>query len=346
MTTSQAGRFLCTVVPLAICVGCGSNRGKAADTLPPGHVRLAIRTPEGDRSCVVHAPAAGDRGGPLPLVIMLHGMGGTALDAVRETGWSARADERTFVIAYPEATRPDATKPPSLGRNPQAWNDGSGRFHAAERNVDDVAFLDRVIDTIAVDHSIDARRIFVAGFSNGASMAFRAAVELRHPLAAIAAHSGACWIELPRAARATSVWYLTGTADPLNRLEGGVPRLAFGGRDRGAPAKPPARKFIDDWRLSLGCPEAPRLDTSAGGVRTLIYGPGAGETEVAFITVEGLGHQWAGGTSRAPAFLVGPSTDKLVATDVIWDFFTSHPGADSDAGPGDARVTKQEASTP
>jgi hypothetical protein len=46
----------------------------------------------------------------------------------------------------PRATRSDSAQPPSLSHNPQAWNDGSGRFHAAERSIDDVNFIRELID--------------------------------------------------------------------------------------------------------------------------------------------------------------------------------------------------------
>jgi poly(3-hydroxybutyrate) depolymerase len=44
--------------------------------------------------------------------------------------------------------------------------------------------------------------------------------------------AGACWLEEPKVARPLSLCYLTGTADPLNILEGGAPKLAFGGSDK------------------------------------------------------------------------------------------------------------------
>jgi len=46
---------------------------------------------------------------------------------------------------------------------------------------------------------------------------------------------------------------------------------------------------------------------------------------VVFITIEGLGHHWAGGVSQAPEFLVGKNSNKLKATDAIWDFFKQNP---------------------
>jgi polyhydroxybutyrate depolymerase len=60
-------------------------------------------------------------------------------------------------------------------------------------------------------------------------------------------------------------------------------------------------------------------------VRTTRYGVYSATNELVVITVEGLGHVWAGGQNLLPEFVVGKPTDKLRATDVIWEFFRAHP---------------------
>ncbi|MGL4621997.1 MAG: alpha/beta hydrolase family esterase [Chroococcidiopsis sp.] len=288
------------------------------------HLELTIRTDSLDRDCLVHLPTTYDQANPLPLVIMLHGMGSTAINVVRETGWSDKADTESFIVAYPEATRPDSSQPPSFRYNPPAWNDGSGRFHAAERNIDDVNFIRKLLDHLMANYSIDRRRIFVAGFSNGASMAFRIGAELADRVAAIAPNAGACWVKIVKPARGVSLCYITGTADPLNPLHGGFPKLAFGELNQGGKPKASAQVTISQWTKALGCPEAPLRNDLTNGVHTRLYGPGRDGAEVIFITIEGLGHIWAGGENLIPEFLVGKPTDKLNATDVIWDFFRKH----------------------
>ena len=47
--------------------------------------------------------------------------------------------------------------------------------------------------------------------------------------------------------------------------------------------------------------------------------------EGVFITIGELGHYWAGGVRQAPELLLGATTDTLVATDVVWEFFRAHP---------------------
>jgi polyhydroxybutyrate depolymerase len=299
----------------------------AAQELPAAHRRLAINAGGLERHCLVHLPPLYDKAKPLPLVIMLHGMGGTAVNAVRETGWSAKADAESFIVAYPDASRPDATEPPNFKSNPQAWNDGSGRFHAAERKIDDVGFIRTLIERLATDYGIDQRRVFVTGFSNGASMAFRVGAELSERVAALAPTAGACWTETLKPTRGISLCYITGAADTLNPLEGGVPKLAFGGSEKGGVPKPAVSVTIQKWAKVLACPGMPNKDETTNGVRTCSYGPGRDGAEILFLTIDGLGHIWAGGENLAPEFMVGKPTDKLNATDVIWEFFKTHPAA-------------------
>jgi polyhydroxybutyrate depolymerase len=274
----------------------------------------------------------------IPLVIMLHGLGGTGANAARETGWSVKAEQEGFAVAYPEATRPYPLQAPSLRNNPQAWNDGSGRFDAGTQAVDDVVFIGSVVDAVTerlrTSTPIDPQRVFVTGFSNGASMAFRVGAELSQRVAAIAPVAGSSWAERVAPQRAVSVLYITGTADPLNPIEGGFPRLALSERNQGGRAKPPLRATEAQWAAALGCPaRAPSEDLQNGVQRRQHTGCGAGaagagtggQAELTFITVEGLGHVWAGGVNLLPEALVGKPTDKLKANDAIWDFFRAHP---------------------
>jgi polyhydroxybutyrate depolymerase len=182
-----------------------------------------------------------------------------------------------------------------------------------------------MLDDLARQFPVDRRRIFVTGFSNGASMTFRIGAELSHRVAAIAPVAGACWTESPRLKRTVSLCYVTGDSDPLNPLEGGEPRFAFAASGIGGRKKPPVCDSIQRWGTAMGCPIEPRKETHQNGVTTLNYGPGRDDGEIVFVTVEGLGHNWAGGKNLLPEFMVGRRSDKLNTTDFLWDFFQEHP---------------------
>lgn len=281
-----------------------------------------------ERRALVHLPPAYDGKAALPVVLMFHGNGGTAESVVKETGWVAKSDAAGFIVVFPEGTRPDMTQPPKFGRNNPAWNDGSGRFHAGGRNVADVAFIAALLDHLEATFAVDQRRDFATGFSNGASMVFRLGLELSGRIAAIAPVSGALWMAEPKAAQPVSLLYITGTADPINPMEGGAPKMASGSGFKGVPekAKPPVRGMVRAWVKLLGCaPGAKPIASGIEGIITVVHGGGRDGTEVIFTTIEGHGHLWPGGKSPLPEFILGKATSRLHATDAVWEFFQKHP---------------------
>lgn len=71
------------------------------------------------------------------------------------------------------------------------------------------------------------------------------------------------------------------------------------------------------WAGALGCPETPAGASDANGVHTETHAPCAGAAEVVYIAVDGQGHTWAGGRSLLPERLVGKTSNKLRATDIV-----------------------------
>jgi polyhydroxybutyrate depolymerase len=59
-------------------------------------------------------------------------------------------------------------------------------------------------------------------------------------------------------------------------------------------------------------------------VTRLAFGDCSRGGEIVAYPVEGLGHVWPGGPNTISRCL-GHSSRKLIATDVIWQFFKAHP---------------------
>jgi polyhydroxybutyrate depolymerase len=261
-----------------------------------------------DRRILVHDPPFAT-GRSLPLVLALHGTGGTGRLMASLSGLSRLADERGFRVAYPQALGEAGTEDPARGA---AWNAGPGMGCPLHAGADDVAFLEAVVDRVDRHAPVDPRRIFVAGFSNGARMAYRLALEAPW-VAAIAAVAGApVWSAAPSRPVPTLAFH--GTADQHIPYQGGV-----GPQGRRLPALP-AREAATRWASLMGCDErsagealeAHRLERWCGS-----------SCEVGLWTVEGMGHAWPGGRPYAPGADV-PVAD-LSASRLIWAFFDAHP---------------------
>lgn len=275
-----------------------------------------------DRTYSVHVPRGYDGKRSLPVVIVFHGGGGTGKGTMEITGMATKADQAGFLAVFPDGTAPFPNQPAKFVNNPQTWNDGSGRGHSGKRNVDDVGFINGMIDALASKFTIDEKRLFATGLSNGASMSFRLGVELSHRIAAIAPVAGSFWMEVRQINRPVPLLYVTGTEDPLNPLEGGQITVPWWGY---TDIKPPVQESITKWARLLGCPTEPQIVSDNEGVRMVTYKPCQQGSEIIYYTVEGLGHNWPGGKPYLPQGIVGKTSNKIIANDVIWDFFQRHP---------------------
>lgn len=312
---------MCTIVHMVAAAMLLAGMAQA-QPVKPGEHRFTVQAAGLDRHYLVHVPKY-EVATALPVVVMLHGGGGTSRAAATETGWAAKADEAGFLAVFPDAMPPDPSRPGQFRNNPQLWNDGSDRFYRGQQAPDDVAFFNAMLDDLASRFPVDKRRIYATGFSNGASMSFLAGMALPHRFAAIAPVAGALWLEPGTLKHPVPMLYITGTADPLNLIEGGVPKLMNGAYDPvRAKAKPPVKDSIHKWARALGIPTVPRSTTDGDGIRTESYGPGG---EVVYIAIEDMGHHWPGGRSLLPESMVGTWSGKVRATDVIWDFFRRRP---------------------
>ena len=115
--------------------------------------------------------------------------------------------------------------------------------------------------------------------------------------------------------------FIIGSEDPVNPLEGGYSILPWGKRI----LKPTVAETINRWLSLNGCEKAKQAIQQDGGIKKVLYKCAKAGCEVTYIEVEGLGHVWPGGIEELPRNLVGPRSDKLNATDAIWEFFKSHP---------------------
>lgn len=252
-------------------------------------------------------------GGPgMPLVIVLHGNGGTGPQMRRFTHLDAIAAREQFVVVYPDA----------VGHH---WNDGRPELASG---VDDVAFVASLIDEMARRYAIDRHRVYVTGISNGAIMSYRLACELGDRIAAIAPVAG----DLPRVPPCTppapvSVLAINGTADPLVPYGGGEI-----GRGRGTVLSAAASTALFAHRAGCGpaysetaLPDRDPDDGTRSELATYTACPPGVAVEL--VTVEHGGHTWPGGVQYLPRIAIGATARDFDGSELIWQFFAAHPRA-------------------
>ncbi len=263
------------------------------------------------RSYVLFRPSGLGRKAPVPLVVVLHGGFGSGTQAQKSYGWDETAAAEGFVVVYPNGFR-------------RSWNAGGTCCGPALRDaVDDVAFLDATIRAVAAEESIDPRRIYVTGISNGAAMAYRYACEGAVRVAAIGSVAGSMTAACP-APRPVSVVEIHGLADENIPFEGGL-----GSKGVSGVKWPSVEATLRTFRRADGCAE-PVLRHMGAAMRS--DAACAGGRSVALIAVTGAGHQWPGSVPPRPAlrrlFGLDPPSRALDATAVLWEFFARHPLAD------------------
>jgi polyhydroxybutyrate depolymerase len=297
---------------LPLCAAAWPATGAAGDYRDLGHDGAA-------RRYYVHVPADLPPG-PAPLVLVLHGAGGSGDQAVQRYGWEDEADREGFVAAGPEALPVKSRWRASFLFNPRVWNDGSGRGSEETLAHDDLGYIAAVIDDIARRDGIDRDRVFVTGFSNGASMTHRLGAEKPSLAAAIAPYSGPFWPTPAHQARALPVLFLIGDTDPLNPLAGGEVEMPWGNTS----TKAPVRESVSRWVERLDCAgEGAALPGPVPAVRLEIWSRCRDGGALTWAVIAGIGHHWAGaGDSGLPERWVGPYVDTgFDATDFIWNFF-------------------------
>jgi len=194
-------------------VGCGAKGATSTERDSNGSITVGGTA----RTYHVHLPPR--QTGAAPLLVVLHGHGGTGSNTITLTHMNDLADQQGVITVYPD------------GLN-KSWADGRDASESDQQGVDDVAFIGQLITTLQQEYSIDAHRIYVAGMSNGGFMTERLGCELAGVVAAIV--PVVATLSSNQAAgcapsRPMPILYVLGEDDPLVPYNGGTVR-----GDRGA----------------------------------------------------------------------------------------------------------------
>jgi polyhydroxybutyrate depolymerase len=306
-----------SVITMAL-VGLVAHSTFAQDTpkqpnpLGPGDHTRTLMMGEQKRTYLVHIPKGYDPKKPVPVVLALHGAAMNGSMMVWFSGLNRKSDEAGFIVVYPSGT----------GTGPfLTWNAGGFRGKMAEGKADDVAFIGKLLDDLGTVVTVDAKRVYACGMSNGGMMCYRLAAELSDRIAAIAPVAGTIAIEESKPKRPVPVIHFHGTKDTL------VPFETAKGKTPAFMKLKGVEESVQTWVKLNGCDEKPKTETiSKDGdemkVTRTTYGGGKDGAEVVLVVIEGGGHTWPG---RQPTVgFIGKSATIVSANDLMWEFFQKH----------------------
>lgn len=246
---------------------------------------------------------------PLPLVIGLHGTGGSAEQFERDYGFPRKAGQAGYIMVYPDGVRSDGP----LGI--RTWNAGYCCDYAADHQVNDVGYISRLLDSMQRRFHIDPKRVYVAGMSNGAMMAYRLAAALPDRIAAIAPVSGPVVATEPvPTGRPVPVLHIHSALDTKIPYAGGI---GIGGY-----YYPPVDSVLQVWAARNQCSTTPATIKDDAYYRLREWTGCAGNTIIRCYLTQDGGHAWPGG-QRSGRWGDMPST-ALDATSLILDFFSQY----------------------
>ena len=266
------------------------------------------------RGYQLFVPPAYDGGNRLPLLLVLHGRGGSGERMRQLTGFDLRAAKHHFFVVYPDS--------------PQRYWNYLHRIPGALEGADDIAFLQRLIDEIRGNYAIDRQRLYVAGISNGGFMAQRLACERNSEFAAFASVAATGYGAMPATCGAhgpVDALYLHGTHDSLVPWQGRQVVAADGESQQVTMSITDSMKFWSD--LNRCDPQVEVRDLPSSGrspktrVRVYTSASCAYGAQVKLYGIVGGGHNWPGTEALIPPKIAGAINFDFHASDAIWSFF-------------------------
>lgn len=286
---------------LLVFIGC--NREFKGDG---DNMRKSISVDGVKRSFRIYLPSNYDESKSYPLLIAMHGRYGNSKNMAKSTLFSPLADEYGVIVVYPNGFK-------------KSWNDGRGDGPAAEENIDDVKFIDMLINNLADNYSVNENKVYATGMSNGGFMAMRLACELNHKIAAFSSVTGTFSDQIDCTPdRSVPILLIAGTKDELVPYEGGevansgTTALGF-------------QELLDFWATNNDCAnfeetQLPETTEDGTQIEILKYSDCMNDKHCMLFKVINGGHTWPSGENFFGSDEVGITSQEINASREILEF--------------------------
>ena len=314
---------LLSTIGLAACSLCERSApvGLESRAVPRGLSSQSVMVEGDQRSYDLYVPAAAARGKLLPLMIVLHGSGADGETVRRMSHLDDMAEKRRFIVVFPNGTS-------GMFGMHSDWNAGMCCGTASERNTNDIAFIHQLIAALPRSLPIDTNRVYVAGFSDGARMAYHVGCDLSEEVAAIGVISGSLVDSTCHPSRAVPMIAFHGTDDHDVGFGEEVPVAMSVSVGLDADTLPRSLSpSVATWAAINGC-RTRVMSRESEHVMRWSFARCDGDSKVELYAIRGAGHAWPGGARDGSGDVPSPEISaSMKMTDFLFAHVRQPPGA-------------------
>lgn len=250
------------------------------------------------RTCLVDVP---DKLCPRAgLVLVFHGFGDSPESIRNYSGFLPYLQEGGFVFAYPQGI---------------ADSKGNKNFSVGyafqDPNIDEVQYVQTLVESLVHKYRLDRRNVFVTGMSNGGDMSYYLARQPKPVVRAAAPIAGtmmASWDVNLRSRNRLPIMAVNGNADTVTRWEGDMAN-----RD-GWGAYHPIESVLAYWQANLRTGSTPTQTEIYPGYTKRVWDKQGKREELVHYTIHQGPHEW-------PRFITDPQ--RPLAMEIL-SFFKKH----------------------
>jgi len=287
----MAGRALAVVALAALsAVWIGSQTPAAASQ----RLERSIRVDGRSRNYVVYLPDNLSAQSSWPVIMAFHPHFGSAGYMESTAHFQTSPGGSNFIVVYPEGFR-------------RSWNAGGCCGAAQKQNIDDLGFYLAMIADLQKLAPINPK-IYITGFSNGATMVYHIVCKLPNTVAAAAPFASGAQMSSCQPGQ-VPLLHIHGAADPLANVEGGS-------------NYPSALDTVRAVAQHNGCSNSSATKTYGLGTSCTSFAACPGSAEATLCIIPDLGHVWPGAAGKVKS--LGPARPDLDATSAILNFFQQH----------------------
>lgn len=273
-------------------------------TYAQSYISQTIQYDGETREYDIYVPAIYDGTTAVPLIFSFHGGGGNIAGNIAINDFSPIADTANFIAVYPQALADPSDGSTTL------W------IHKDPTTIDDVFFVEALIDSISNNYQIDQNRIYACGYSHGGEFTLSLGCRLNNRISAIGVVARTmqtytynnCTPVHP-----TGVMTILGTSDWISDYNG----VSW----QGVQYYVSAAQMHNFWAIQNNCDtiatitNVPDINTSDGStVERHTWSSNSGCAYVEELKVIGGGHDWPGSFGNMD----------IDATQEIWQFVSRY----------------------